>query len=188
MPVNYDKYYKTANLFGAPYAELIDFFAAYPKKGKVLDLGCGQGRDALALARLGYSVTGIDYSRVGIEQMNQVARAENLDLVGLTEDVYAFEEFAAFDIVLLDSMLHFTKQDREKEMGLIRKIISALSPGSLLVICIQDTGNKVDLLNQALDFEKQQHRLLDQPFKYRFEDQDSGHTSETNYRMVVIEK
>lgn len=82
MSVTYDKYYLTENLFGKPYPELIEFFADYPRKGKVLDLGCGQGRDAIALARLGYSVTGIDNSKVGIDQMNQFGQNENLDLVG----------------------------------------------------------------------------------------------------------
>jgi hypothetical protein len=43
----YDKYYKTENLFGDHYPELIEFLAQYPKKRRVLDLGCGQGRDAI---------------------------------------------------------------------------------------------------------------------------------------------
>lgn len=70
MKVAYDKYYQTENLFGKPYPELIKYFSTYPKQGKVLDLGCGQGRDSIPIARLGFDVTGIDNSRVGIEQMN----------------------------------------------------------------------------------------------------------------------
>ena len=93
MTVRYDKYYQTENLFGAPYLELIEFFVEYPKKGKVLDLGCGQGRNAIALARIGYSVTGIDSSKVGIEQMNQVGKDDNLDLVGQVGDIYNFKPF-----------------------------------------------------------------------------------------------
>ena len=142
MKVTYDKYYQTENLFGEPYPELIEFFAEYPKKGKVLDLGCGQGRDAIALARLGYSVTGIDNSKVGIEQMNQIGQDENLDLVGQVGDIYAFDRFSEFDIVLLDSMFHFAKKDKEKEIGLINKIVSEIRNGSLVVVCIQDTGRQ----------------------------------------------
>jgi len=74
VTVTYYKYYEAENLFGEPYPELIEFFAEYPRKRKVLDLGCGQGRDAIALARLGYSVTGIDNSRVGIDQMNEIGQ------------------------------------------------------------------------------------------------------------------
>jgi len=134
MTVTYDKYYQTENLFGEPYPELIDFFTAYPKKGNVLDLGCEQGRDAIPLARLGYSVTGIDNSKVGIEQMNQIGQDENLNLVGQVEDIYAFDRFSEFDIVLIDSMFHFAKKDKEKEIGLIKRIVADIKKGSLVVV------------------------------------------------------
>lgn len=188
MTVTYDKYYQTQNLFGEPYPELIAFFADFPMKGKVLDLGCGQGRDAIALARLGYPVTGIDNSKVGIDQMNEIGHSENLDLVGHVGDIYAFDRFSEFDFVLLDSMFHFTKKDKEKEIGLIKKIVSDMRKGSLLLVCIQDTGDKVQTLNKAIDIERKHKRLSDKEFKYIFEDSESGHKSESDYRMIVIEK
>ncbi len=49
MPVSYDKHDQTENLFREPYPELIGFFAEIPKKGAVLDLGCGQGRVTCSL-------------------------------------------------------------------------------------------------------------------------------------------
>ncbi|MEQ8475113.1 methyltransferase domain-containing protein [Fulvivirga sp.] len=188
MTVPYDKYYLTENLFGKSYPELIEFFAEYPRKGKVLDLGCGQGRDAIVLARLGYSVTGIDNSKIGIDQMNQIGQRENLDLVGQVRDIFTFNGFSEFDIILIDSMFHFAKKDKEKEIGLINRIVSEIRKGSLVVVCIQDTGYKVRALNQAMDFDKRYKRLADKEFKYVFEDSGSGYKSETNYRMIVIEK
>ncbi|RXV63781.1 methyltransferase domain-containing protein [Fusibacter sp. A1] len=65
--VPYDDYYLEENYFGDPYPGLEAFFKAYSPKGKVLDLGCGQGRDSLFLAGLGYEVVGVDHSKVGIE-------------------------------------------------------------------------------------------------------------------------
>ncbi len=61
----YDNYYLTKDLFGEPYPELMDFFKNFPDRGKLLDLGCGQGRNAIPLVQLGYEVTGIDNSKVG---------------------------------------------------------------------------------------------------------------------------
>ena len=188
MTVTYDNYYKTENLFGEPYPELIEFLRKIPRKGKVLDLGCGQGRDSIALARLGYSVTGIDNSKVGIEQMKKIGKVENLNLIGEVADIYDFEKFDEFEIILLDSMLHFIKKDKEKEVGLVQKIISKIKNGCLVIFCIQDTRNKVKILNEAIDIENGCIRIVDEKFKYEFEDNESGLKSVTDYRMIVIEK
>lgn len=186
MTESYNKYYQTENLFGEAYPELINLFAGYPRKGKVLDLGCGQGRDAIPLARLGFSVIGIDSSKVGIEQMNQIAKSQNLDLKGVVSDIFEFENFTEYDFVLLDSMFHFTKKDRKKETEFIKKILAEIKDGCLLIVCIQDTGKKVKILNETIDYENQVNRLIDNKFKYVFEDSESGYKSETDYRMFVI--
>lgn len=188
MTVTYDKYYQTENLFGEPYPVLIDFFAEYPKKGKVLDLGCGQGRDAIPLARLGFEVTGIDNSKVGINQMNRVAKTENISLTGIVTDIFKFEGFSEFDFVLLDSMFHFEKKDRKMETEFIKTIISKIKLGCIIVFCIQETGKKVEFLNEIIDLENQLDRLADKKFEYLFEDTESGHKSKTDYRMVVVRK
>jgi len=186
MAVAYDKYYQTENLFGEPYSVLMDFFSEYPKNGKVLDLGCGQGRDSIPLARLGFAVTGIDNSKVGIEQMNQIAKTENLKLNGIIADVFKFDDFSDYDYVLLDSMFHFAKKDILKETGFIKNIISKIRKGCLLIICIQDTGKKIKILKETLNFGKNIEQIQDKKFKYIFE--ESGHKSESDYRMIVVKK
>lgn len=188
MTVAYDKYYETENLFGNPYPELIEFFAEYSKKGKVLDLGCGQGRDSIPLARIGYNVTGIDNSKVGIEQMNRIAETERLKLIGKVTDIFQFDNFAEFDFILLDSMFHFTKNDRKKEIDFIKRILSKIKKGCLVIFCVQDTGKKIEILNKTIDFEKQLNRLIDKKIEYVFEDKENGHKSKTDYRMVVVKK
>ena len=188
MNVAYDKYYQTEDLFGAAYPELIEFFGSIKEKGRVLDLGCGQGRDAIPLARLGYAVTGVDISKVGIDQMNKVAEAERLDLRGIVADIFEFEDFDNYDFILLDSMFHFTRNDRKKEVQFIRNIVSGAKIGCVLVVCIQDTGKKVEILKEALDPETKLDHLLDQKFSYKFEDKESGHHSTSDYQMIVVRK
>ena len=188
MTLPYDKYYQTENLFGAPYPELMAFFSEYPNKGKVLDLGCGQGRDSVPIARLGFDVTGIDNSKVGIEQMNQIALAENLRLNGIIADIFKYDHFSEFDFVLLDSMFHFAKKDRKKETEFIQSIIYKIKKGCILLVCIQDTGEKVEILNNIIDEGNQLERLSDTKFEYIFEDRESNHSSKTNYRMIAAKK
>ena len=143
MKVEYDKYYQSENLFGSPYPELIDFFSTIDKKGKLLDLGCGQGRDSIALAKMGFTVTGIDNSTVGIEQLNKIAAKENLPLKGIIEDIYNYSDFKEFEFILLDSIFHFEKKEREKEIGFLEMLINKSTPNTLITICIQNVGNKV---------------------------------------------
>jgi hypothetical protein len=121
-------------------------------------------------------------------QYNSMVNNLILGLNGQVGDIYSFDRFAEFDIVLLDSMFHFAKKDKEKEIGLIQKIVSDIRNGSLLVVCIQDTGDKVQILNQSIDFEKEYTRVADNKFKYTFEDEESEHKSEMDYRMIAIEK
>ncbi len=184
----YDKYYQTENLFGEAYPELIAFFKKRTKKGTVLDLGCGQGRDAIPLARLGFEVLGVDNSAKGIAQMNAIATAENLPLSGEVADIYEFEDYGAFDFLLLDSMFHFTKSSKKKEIALVKKIIESAKPDAIIVFCIQDTGNKVKILNETIDEQGGMERLYETNLMYRFVDQESQHSSETAYKMLVIKK
>lgn len=188
MSVSYDKYYQTENLFGNPYPELIEFLAGWTTKGKLLDLGCGQGRNAIPLARLGFEVTGIDNSKVGIEQMSRVAEIEHLLVTGIVKDIYEIDSFADFDFVLLDSMFHFTKKDLEKETAFIKKLITETKIGCLIVFCIQDTGHKVEILCKTIESEKQIDRLAEKKFEYIFKDKETGHQSRTDYQMVAVKK
>ncbi|WP_020529270.1 methyltransferase domain-containing protein [Flexithrix dorotheae] len=186
---DYDKYYETEDLFGAPYPELIEFFEQYVPKGKLIDLGCGQGRNAISLARLGYKITGIDISKVGIDQMNSISEKEGLNITGLTGDIYSFDNYQDFDIVLLDSMFHFEQRDKKRETVLISKIAKQIKKEGLICICIQDTGDKVSILkntikNSGIAFEV----LNDSSLIYEYEDKASGHKSETKYCIYIVKK
>lgn len=186
---DYDKYYRTVNLFGEPYAELIYFFKNLNPKGTLIDVGCGQGRDSIALARIGYNVTGIDNSTLGIKQMTTISDNENLKLIGLVGDVYTFDHFQDFDIVLLDSMFHFEKRDRKRETDLISEIAAKIKKGGLICICIQDTGSKVKTLKETLKNTKVDFKVLnDSSLIYSYEDKESGHKSKTKYLMYIVKR
>ncbi len=184
----YDKYYRTENLFGAPYPELLDFFKNNPNRGTLLDLGCGQGGDAIPLARMGYAVVGIDMSAVGIKQMNAIAQQDNLPLRGLVADVYTYDNFGSYDFILLDSMFHFAKNDIEKETELIQNILHAAKKQSKIVFCNQDTAKKIEILKQSITKVNACSIVKDIPFEYEFEDKSNAHKSKTTYRMLVVEK
>lgn len=188
MSSGYNKYYQTEDLFGEPYPELIAFFKTYPKKGKLLDLGCGQGRDAIAIARLGYQVVGIDNSKVGIAQMNERAAKEKLNLKGIIADIYLYDDFSDFEFILLDSMFHFTKKDEHKETSFIKKIIDSSKPETVVIFCIQNTKKKVSILNSTINIMGDIQRIHETSFPYQFKDDETGHVSTTDYKLIAVKK
>jgi len=185
----YNKSYKTENLFGEPYPELIDFFSKYEPKGKLLDLGCGQGRDSISLVKIGYKVTGIDNSKVGINQMNLISEKEGFNIIGLVGDIYTFDNYKDFDIVLIDSIFHFQKRDKKRETDLIVKIAKQINKYGVICFCIQDTGKKLKTLKEIIDNLNLDFDILnDTSLIYNYEDKKSGHKSETKYSMYIVKK
>jgi len=68
--------------------------------GAVLDLGCGTGRVALDLARLGHAVTAIDADPTLVATLAERARAEGLDVRALTGDARSLRLDEAFALVI----------------------------------------------------------------------------------------
>lgn len=184
MTKSYDKHYRIKKYFGEPYPELISFFRNFPVRGKLLDLGCGQGRNAIPLAQFGYNVTGIDSSKIGI---NQMLKLDNrLELLGIVGNIYEVDNFYDYEFILLDSMFHFHKKDIARETKLVKKIIALSKSDTIIVFCIRDSGDKVRILNKSIDYKYQQKRVLDKKIKYKFE--YDGKPSESDYKIIAILK
>lgn len=95
------------------------FAALLPAGGRVLDAGCGSGRDALALSRLGFQVTATEASPA----LAELARAHS----GLPIQVMTFEQMAwreAFDgIWACASLLHVPRADLPAAVGRLREAL-----------------------------------------------------------------
>ncbi len=61
------------------------------KPGRALDVGMGQGRNSLYLARLGWEVTGVDISDKGIEVARAQAARLGLKINCVVSDIAAFD-------------------------------------------------------------------------------------------------
>ncbi len=110
---DYDDIYRTPDWFGSDPSPLLPAFTdRLPPGSRVLDLGSGQGRHALPLARSGCRVTGMDLSAEAVTQVNTIATAEGLDCTVLREDIFAHQTDEPYDGVLcfgLFQMLPSTK-------------------------------------------------------------------------------
>ena len=72
-----NEFQKGFNICGQPSSELVEFFKYHQKKhASVLDLGCGQGRDALFIALKGHTLLSVDTTQTGIKQILKTSRSE----------------------------------------------------------------------------------------------------------------
>ena len=145
--VDYDVHYrKGREQCGAPFPAIMEALHAIPTPARVLDLGCGQGRDALLAARLGHEVVGVDLSEVGISQM--LEDADGLNVTGVVSDVLAYRSRKKFDAVVLDRVLHLLLDDDERREGLARAASLTRKGGAVL---IADTPKHAALIQGFFD-------------------------------------
>jgi tellurite methyltransferase len=80
--MRYDEVYsKTKSYFGAePEPLLKDHLHLLDTSHRILDIGAGQGRHTLFLAREGFEMDALDPSKVAIETVSAMAEKENLDI------------------------------------------------------------------------------------------------------------
>lgn len=132
---DYEKQYQESpNVCGPPFPEFVAFFERYNKaNAKVLDLGCGQGRDALFIARMGHQVVGVDISKTGITQMLEEAKQEGLEVLGVEADIVEYEPSGEYDVVILDRVLHMLKEDSERQ-AVLEKAGAVTKSGSFILI------------------------------------------------------
>jgi SAM-dependent methyltransferase len=123
--------------------EFHDFFNNIPLTGyRVLDLGAGEGRYAVYLARRGCTVTAVDFSASGINKLKAIAKRHRLPVVTELRDlaVYPFKE-DTYDLVVAATILdHLEDSAREHA---VRGILKALKSRGLLyanVFTTQDPG------------------------------------------------
>ncbi|MFJ8856374.1 class I SAM-dependent methyltransferase [Streptomyces sp. NPDC102437] len=115
-----------------PNACLTEMVTGLPP-GDALDLGCGDGGDALWLARLGWHVTAVDISAVAVEQLAALARSHDLGdrVTTVRHDLHKSFPPGGFDLACAH-YLH-TPFDLDRAT-VLRSAADALRPGGRLLV------------------------------------------------------
>jgi SAM-dependent methyltransferase len=99
--------------------------------GRALDLGCGEGADAVWLARQGWQVTAADISGVALERAAEHAAQAGVTVDWQRHDLEQTFPAGEFDLVSAQ-FLHFWEEfDRDK---ILRRAAEAVAPGGILLI------------------------------------------------------
>jgi SAM-dependent methyltransferase len=102
---------------------------------RILDVGCGTGRHALALGRRGYRTVGLDLSASFIRRGCSTARREGLQVSFLVGDARWIPFDGAFEVVLILCEGGFSlMEEDDMDRAILKGARRALKPGGLLVM------------------------------------------------------
>lgn len=122
------------------------------KGGKALDLGCGSGFQTLALARLGFDVTGVDSSEALLRELEGRKNA-NLGvhaILGDMRDPRTYAEHAPFEVAVCmgDTLTHL--RSKEEAANLVRDVHENLEEGGRLVLQFRDLTEELEGADRAI--------------------------------------
>lgn len=132
------RYEANESLWGLEPNQFVVRHAGSLPPGRVLDLGCGQGRNAVWLAGKRHHVTAVDLSEVAIAQATRYARQAGVDVEFIAADLTAYEpDPGAYDLVLL-SYLQLPEADRRAVHAAAKR---ALAPGGTVLLVAHHLDN-----------------------------------------------
>ena len=106
--------------------------------GKALDLGCGQGRNALFLAQQGFDVTAVDQNELALEILQSIVEQEDLEMTVGLYDINSATLTQTYDLIVSTVVLMFLQADRIP--AIIQNMQDQTNPGGYnLIVCAMDT-------------------------------------------------
>ncbi len=104
------------------------------RNGKLLLLGMGGGRDAVALARVGFEVTGVDFIPGMIEAAIENAAKNGIRLNGLVQEISQITvPERSFDIAWLTAAMYSCVPTRDRRIAMLRRIGNSLRSSGYFV-------------------------------------------------------
>ncbi len=109
-------------LFGRSKTRIVDLMLGFLKENKVkvtkiLDVGCGSGRNAIALAKMGFEVWGIDFLEEALNELVRRAEREGVDVKTVCHDITASPwpiEDELFDAAIVHVVLDSVERSKRR--------------------------------------------------------------------------
>ena len=102
----------------------------FPSGGKVLEVGCGNGKTVLALTKKGFRVTGVDFSQSAIDMCRETIPSAG-DFVCASVTDLPFEDSSYDGAVAFHVIEHLTG---DETVAAAKELYRVLKPGSHLLI------------------------------------------------------
>jgi SAM-dependent methyltransferase len=109
------------------------------RPGRALDLGAGEGRNALWLAERGWQVTAVDFARVGLEKGRSLAALRpGADVTWVVADVLTYDAGAATQDLAL---LAYLQLEADQRLTVVRRAFASLRVGGTFLLVAHDATN-----------------------------------------------
>ena len=106
------------------------------KKGKILEIGCGNARNLIPFAKLNFECYGVDFSKKMLENADKYARKNNVNIRLLKSDMTSLSfEDDYFDYVLYVSSLHHLDNE-EKRLKALKEAYRVLKKNGLMLLSV----------------------------------------------------
>jgi 2-polyprenyl-3-methyl-5-hydroxy-6-metoxy-1,4-benzoquinol methylase len=136
--------YAAANFHNPLQYQLSEFCSLLPKeeksKIKILDVGCGPGRDVEYLMEEGYDILGIDFSEEMIKVAKKLVPNGKFEVADFTEKDFDEDSFSG--IWCNAALLHIPK---EYAKNIFAKFLKWLKPGGILFISMLEGEGQQEL-------------------------------------------
>ncbi len=149
--------------------------------GRALDVGAGEGGDAVWLAEQGWQVTATDISQSGLNRIARAASERGLPIECRRADANARDAFdaAAFDLV----SAHYASIPRTPDRRGVHNLLNAVAPGGTLLVVSHD----LEPMRAALDTHEHS-RPFDPDAYLRVDDFVAALTDAPNWTIEVNDK
>jgi 2-polyprenyl-3-methyl-5-hydroxy-6-metoxy-1,4-benzoquinol methylase len=120
--------------------EEVDFLTKHiipSQQAAVLDLACGQGRHAIALTKLGYTVTGVDRSEQLLSMAHQAMDEAKVSVTFVKQDMCNLDLDQTYDVILVLFCTFGIEPDKVNKK-ILAKIASHLNPGGRLFLDVHN--------------------------------------------------
>ena len=105
--------------------------------GRAIDLGAGEGRNAVWLATRGWDVTAVDISPVGLAKAERLAADHGVSITAVEADATTYRPPAPVDLVLVS----YLQLDPDGRRQVIEHAKTWVEPGGALFVIAHDRSN-----------------------------------------------
>ncbi len=83
---------------------------------RLLDICCGEGKDAVFFARNGYTVTAFDIAQAGLDKAKRLAEQHRVNVNFFRANAVEFRLESEFDVIFCSGALHYLPEEKREEI------------------------------------------------------------------------